>query len=162
MKYKGPLLGFHLTYFCLCSLIGGPGKNIKYSSEQTAPTGTLPTLSLDSIDFTFSSSHIKVNTNSEVTCKFQPSKKKKKKLHLLRSFKEVWKNYVSGTVYIYSPLYFYLFLTVFSYLSNLTLGNMNSLTAMGIKSHFSKSAFLCVKPLRQCLFSASLTCISSA
>lgn len=30
------------------------------------------------------------------------------------------------------------------------------------KSYFSKSAFLCVKPLRQCLFSTSLTCISSA
>lgn len=123
MKYKGLLLGFHLTYFCLCSLIGGPGKNIKYSGEQTAPTGTLPTLSLDGIDFTFSSSHIKVITNSEVTCKFpsEPfSTKQKKKRHLLRPFKEVWKDYVSSTVYIYSHLHFYLFLIVLSYLSNLT------------------------------------------
>lgn len=40
--------GRALKYFCLGYIIGGPGKNIKYAREQTAPTGTHPTLSLES------------------------------------------------------------------------------------------------------------------
>ncbi len=56
MKYKGLLLGFHLKYFCLSYLIGGPGKNIKRASEEIALTGTLPTLSLDNIDLSSSPS----------------------------------------------------------------------------------------------------------
>lgn len=34
MKYKGPLLGFHLIYFCLGYLTEGLGKNIKYASAE--------------------------------------------------------------------------------------------------------------------------------
>lgn len=48
MKYEG------LKYFCLGYLIEGPGKNIKYESEQIALAGTLPTLSLDNIDLSSS------------------------------------------------------------------------------------------------------------
>lgn len=71
MKYKSPLYGFHLKYFCLSYLIAGPGKNIKYASEQIALTGTLPTLSLDNIDLSSSTFLRKIITNSEALCHFK-------------------------------------------------------------------------------------------
>lgn len=61
---NAPLLGFHLKYFCLGYLIGGPGKNIKNESEQIALTGTLPTLSLDNIDLSSSPSLREIITDS--------------------------------------------------------------------------------------------------
>lgn len=43
MKYVGPHIGFHPSYFCLGYLIVCSGKNIKNVSEQIALTGTPPT-----------------------------------------------------------------------------------------------------------------------